>query len=96
MSHMVSNFIKWSTVMQFYRVPIIGATILIQCCILAPLVLFTMATGQATDIQMPIITIFTFLTVVMSLSDMPTKITIPIFAGSTILTFGMIIYNLLF
>ena len=82
--------------MQFYRVPVIGAMILLQGCIIAPLVLFTMASGQATDIQMPIITISTFLIIVLNLSDMPTKITIPIFTTTTVVSLGMVFYNLLF
>lgn len=95
MSHMVTNFMKWSKAMQFYRVPIIGAMILLQGCIIAPLVLFTMASGTLGDIQMYTVTLSTFLIVTLNLADMPTKITIPIFSATTVISLGMVFFNLI-
>lgn len=95
MSHMVTNFMKWSKAMQFYRVPIIGAMILLQGCIIAPLVLFTMTSGTVADIQMYAVILSTFLIITLNLADMPTKITIPIFSATTVMSLGMVLYNIL-
>ncbi|MGB3467686.1 MAG: hypothetical protein WBA74_20540 [Cyclobacteriaceae bacterium] len=82
--------------MQFYRVPVIGAMILIQACILVPLVLFTMSAGQATNIEVPVMIVCTFGIITLNLADMPTKITIPVFAATTFAALAMVLYNLLF
>lgn len=95
MSVMVSNFRKWTEAMQFYRVPVIGAMILLQGCIIVPLVLFTVAGGQATSIELPVMIFSTFLIITLNLADMPTKITIPVFAATTFAALMMVVINLL-
>ena len=92
---MVTNFRKWTETMQFYRVPVIGAMILLQGCIIVPLVLFTVAGGQATDIEVPILIVSTFLIITLNLADMPTKVTIPIFAATTFSALLMVLFNIL-
>ena len=95
MSTMVTNFVKWSDKMQFYRVPTIAAMILIQGCILVPLVLFTMP-SSAANVEVPIMTIATFGIITLNLADMPTKITIPVFSATTFIALVMFLYNIVF
>ena len=92
---MVTNFVRWSDKMQFYRIPTIAAMILFQGCILVPMVLFTMP-AAAANIEVPVMTISTFLIVVLNLADMPTKITIPAFSITTLIAVGMFFFNIIF
>ncbi|MEL7146111.1 MAG: hypothetical protein AAFO69_07060 [Bacteroidota bacterium] len=92
---MVTNFVRWSDNMQFYRIPTIAAMIMVQGCILVPMVLFTMSAGAA-NVEVPVMTISTFLIVTLNLADMPTKITIPVFSATTLIALGLFFFNILF
>lgn len=92
---MVTNFVRWSDKMQFYRIPTIAAMIMVQGCILVPLVLFTMS-NAAANVEVPVMTISTFLIVTLNLADMPTKITIPVFSVTTLIAIAMFFFNIIF
>lgn len=96
MSQLATNFLNWSDNMQYYRVGVIVGMIMLQGCIVAPLVLFTMSIAGTTAVQLPYITFTTFLVLVLNLSDMPVKYTIPAFAATSTIAMGMVAYNLIF
>lgn len=93
---LLSNFYHWTNQMDFYRLIILVAMILIQGCITAPLFLWTMDLVSADSVfQMSVVTAASFTILVSLLSVQPMRRTIPVFLVATIVELAIILFNLL-
>lgn len=88
-------FLNWADRMDFYRLSILVATILIQGCIIAPAVLWSMELSANYGVlAMSIVTLSSFAILVANLSVQPMRVTIPTFTVAALVQMGLIISNL--
>ncbi len=88
-------FMQWADRMDFYRLAILVATILIQGCIIAPATLWSMELSSNYGIlAMGIVTLSSFTILVTNLSVQPMRINIPAFLICALVQIGLITSNL--
>ncbi len=94
-TNVLSEFRTWADQMDFYRLVIMVAMILIQGCIVAPALLWTMdLSGHTNFIQMSVVTFSSFAILVTLLSVQPMRISIPIYVCVTALQLFTILVNI--
>lgn len=91
----ISSFFAWAESKEPLRLFYMAAMIMIHANVVIPLVLWSMFAAEAHDIQYLILTVLSFMILVSNLAVMPTKVTISVFALSTIILTVQGIYNLM-
>lgn len=90
------RFSAFAIRMDFYRLPVLVATILIQGCITAPFTIWSMeVAANYNTLAMAVVTLSSFAILVSNLSVQPMRVTLPVFAISTLAQIGLIVANLL-
>lgn len=90
------QFLAFAARMDFYRLPVLVATILIQGCITAPFTIWSMQlVNNYSTVAMAIVTLSSFAILVSNLSVQPMHVTLPVFAISILAQIGLIVNNVL-
>lgn len=94
MDAILKRFNSWADTLEFNRLLVMAVIILIHTCVVTPPTLLVLLHAQAGGFPYLVITFFSFLILVVNLAVMPTKVTIPIFAISTLAHLMIIGYYL--
>lgn len=89
------RFMQWTEVLDFNRLLVMAVIIFVHTCLIIPPTLLVMLHTQAGDWPYVVVTVFSFAILVSNLAVMPTRVTVPIFAMSTLAHIGIIFYYLL-
>ena len=93
---LVQQFFEWTDRMNYYRVVILAGMIMLQTCITAPAVLYTMHfVSGFNDLQAYIVILGLFSVLVTNLAVQPMRVTIPLFIIASVAQIAVTVVNLI-
>lgn len=91
-----NRFIQWTESLDYNRLLVMAVIIFIHTCVIIPPTVLVLLHTQAGDWPYLVVTVFSFAILVSNLSVMPAKVTVPVFALSTVAHIGIVFFYLLY
>ncbi|UII31695.1 hypothetical protein LVD17_25735 [Fulvivirga ulvae] len=90
------RIVQWTELLDFNRLLVMAIIIFVHTCVIIPPTLLVLLHMQAGEWPYLVVTVFSFAILVSNLAVMSTKITVPVFALSTLVHAGIIFFYLLY
>lgn len=85
-----TRFMQWCRAQEYHRIAWLGIILTLYGCVITPITLFFVIVSGVSPVLLAITSCAIMLNLVVNLAAMPTRITIPIFAASLLVSAAVI------